>query len=744
MKFAASIWLWGAGLSLLVLLLLVLGGLAHQRAVRRFGDEGLVSALKTARTGPRRALRGVLLVMALALAFVAAAQPQYGRGTRLVPATNLDVVLVLDFSKSMYARDISPSRIERAKAEMGNLVRQLAPARFGAVAFAGSAMTFPLTSDGAAVAQFFRGLEPNDMPVGGTAIGRALESAHQLLVRDPQSKNHERVIVLVTDGEDLEGDPVASAESIGADHVKIHVVQIGGRAPEPIPDVDENGTVRGMRTDDNGQLLTTSLSAEGEATLTKIASKAGGTVVRSEKGTTGIESITRELRRVMTEELSERVETVYADVYAYPLSLAVLLLVIETFIGTSAKRTVIPEPPLERKRRSRRDKRSGTANDALRSGLGAALILLLGPGLSGCTEVEGAVDRVLQHHAPEVDDAITALNAKQPDRAADLLQGYLETGKCEHGVIGVPDRARKYADAAFDLGLGLFALGEQFGQKFGIEEPAAEPGKQPDPESAQKTAQRRERVECALRLVLPLGENEALPLELRARAHYLAGNLEFLRGEYQAAVTAYEAALRLEPATPAPQPAPSEKSDERATPNEEAPGALARNAAHNRAVALRRIEEKKQQEKQDDQKQDQKPEDQKGDEQKDQQKDSGKQDQKQDDQKQDQKPEDQKGDEQKDQQKDSGKQDQKPGEEPRADNQKPDDQKPGDQGAQDQKPAGQEPSGGKEGQAAAHEGPSASQDDRLLDELERAPTVQEHDAERSVRRGRQRAVMEDK
>jgi Ca-activated chloride channel family protein len=743
-KFAASIWLWGAGLSLLVLLLLVLGGLAHQRAVRRFGEESLVSALKTARTGPRRALRGVLLVTALALAFVAAAQPQYGRGTRLVPATNLDVVLVLDFSKSMYARDISPSRIDRAKAEMGNLVRQLAPARFGAVAFAGSTMTFPLTSDGAAVAQFFRGLEPNDMPIGGTAIGRALEAAHQLLVRDPQSKNHERVIVLVTDGEDLEGDPVSAAESIGGDNVKIHVVQIGGRSPEPIPDVDENGTVRGMRTDDNGQLLTTSLSAEGEATLGKVASKAGGTVVRSEKGTTGIESITRELRRVMTEELSERVETVYADVYAYPLSLAVLLLVVESFIGTSAKRTVISEPPIERKRRSRREKRSGTGSrDALRRGLGAGLVLLLGPGLGGCTEVEGALDRVLQHHAPEVDDAIAALNAKQPERAAELLQGYLETGKCEHGVIGVPERARKYADAAFDLGLALFALGEQFGQKFGTEAPAAAPDQATDPAAAQKTAQRREHVECALRLVLPLGENEALPLELRARAHYLAGNLEFLRGDYEAAVKAYDAALRLEPATPAPKPDAAVKPEEKPA-GAETPGNFERNAAHNRAVALRRIEEKKQQEKQDDQKQDQKPEGQEGDEQKDQQKDqqSSKGEQK-DDQKQGQ-PEDQKPGDQ-DQQKDDQKQDQKPGEEPQADDQKPEAQKPGDKASQEQKPEGQQPSGGQGQEApAAHEGPSVSQDDRLLDELERAPTVQEHDAERSVRRGRRRAVMEDK
>ncbi len=743
MRFADHVWLWGTALSLLVAVLLVLGGFAHQRAVARFGDVPLVAQLKTARTGPRRALRGFLLVTALALAFVAAAQPQYGKGTRVVPATNLDVVLVLDFSKSMYARDISPSRIDRAKAEMGELVKRLAPARFGAVAFAGSAMTFPLTSDGAAVAQFFRGLEPNDMPVGGTAIGRALETAHQLLVRDPQSPKHERVIVLVTDGEDLEGDPVQVAETIAQDRTKIHVVQIGGRAPEPIPDIDENGVMRGMRTDDNGQMLMTSLSAEGEAQLAQIASKTGGTVVRSEKGTTGIEAITSELRRVMTEELSERVETTYADVYAYPLGVALLLLMLEAFIGTSAFRKRPSETPLERKPRHKRRRTSALDGAAL-----TVLLISFGPFLSGCSEVESAVDKVLVHHAPQVDEAIEAFGQKQTERAFELLAAYLETGACEHGVIGTPDRTRRYPDASFDLGLALFALGEQFGQKFGAEAPPAPQGQQAqqDPAEAQKTAQRRERVECALRLVLPIASNDAVPSELRARAHYLAGNLEFLRGEYKAAVTAYDAALLFDPARAKAAPSTDEKQKTSDAPDAPAaPGALGRAIAHNRAIALRRIEEqekKDQEKKQDEQKPDenQSDEQKQSQDQKDQEKSGDQKDQ------QDQKPEDQKGDDQ-----------QKP-EAQKGDQQKPEDQKGNDEQAQNDKSdqqkqdgsqepgeAGKEP-GQTDGQPKAPEqqGPSASQDDRLLDDLERAPTFQEQDAERNARRGRRRAVMEDK
>ena len=240
MRFAASVWLLGALGALVVGVLLVVGAVLSQRALKRFGDEKLVLELATARAGGRRALKGVLLVLSLGLAFVALAQPQYGRGSRVIPATNLDVVIVLDYSKSMYARDIPPSRIERAKAEMSRLIGDLPGARFAAVAFAGDTMSFPLTSDGAAIAQFLRQLAPNDMPVGGTAIARALEAGRDLLARDPLSKDHRKVMVLVTDGEDLEGDPVQEAQAAAHDQITIYVDQIGGRTPEPTTTPLEN------------------------------------------------------------------------------------------------------------------------------------------------------------------------------------------------------------------------------------------------------------------------------------------------------------------------------------------------------------------------------------------------------------------------------------------------------------------------------------------------------------------------
>jgi Ca-activated chloride channel family protein len=180
------------------------------------------------------------------------------------------------------------------------------------------------------------------MPVGGTATAKALERARELFAHDPKSKDHVRVIVLVTDGEDLEGDPVNVAEACGQEGTRIDVVQIGGRVPEVIPEVGADGKVTGFRKDDDGKPLTTELSAEGEAQLAKVASETGGTIVRAEHGETGIDTIARALSRMMREELSEKVETVYAEEYAWPLGAALLLLAVEACID---------EAPEKRKRR---------------------------------------------------------------------------------------------------------------------------------------------------------------------------------------------------------------------------------------------------------------------------------------------------------------------------------------------------------------------------------------------------------
>jgi Ca-activated chloride channel family protein len=550
-KFAHPMWLAGTLIAVLVAVLLISGGLLLLRALKRFGDEPRVMALVTGRAGPRRSVKGALLVLGVAAAFVALAQPQYGKGTRIIPATNLDVVLVLDFSKSMYAGDIPPSRIERAKGEVSRLIRQLPGARFGAVAFAGEPMSFPLTSDGGAIAQFFRQLSPNDLPVGGTAIGRALEAGRELLERDPLSAKHRRVMVLITDGEDLEGDPVSVAEAAAGEGIAIHVVQIGGRSPEPIPEYDDSGQRTGWRTDEQGNPLTTSLSAEGEAQLGRVAEKGGGSLVRSQSGSTGIDTVAATLRRMMTEELSEKVETIYADVYYYPLATALVLLLVETFLS---------QVPQKRRRKPRREASPTAGGAATWVGL-TSLVLTL---MVGCHR---ATERLFERNAPEVDQAIGVMDAGDASAAVGLLEQYLSTGKCDGGKIGTPDRVRERPNAAFDLGLGLFHIAEQFGQRWSeLSGPAQKQGDTGSDESPERRAQ----IDCALAIVELAAADAKLPAELRARAYYLAGNLKLLRGDYTGAIEAYDRSLRIIPGV-----------------SGDAGDAIGSDAAWNRAIALR-------------------------------------------------------------------------------------------------------------------------------------------------------------
>jgi Ca-activated chloride channel homolog len=679
-RFAAPLWLFGTAFALVIAGLFIAGSLLRVRNLRRFGDEAIVGTLLTAQAGGRRALKGVLCVLAVALAFVAAAQPQYGRGTRLIPATNLDLVIVLDYSKSMYARDIAPSRTLRAKSEVARLIQSLPGARFGAIAFAGQPIAFPLTSDGPAISQFFQQMSPNDMPVGGTAIARALEAGRELLARDPLSKSHKRVMLLVTDGEDLEGDPVSVATSAAQEAITIFVVQIGGRTPEPIPLVTETGEVRGTRTDEEGKPLTTSLSAEGEAQLGSIATSTGGAVVRSDAGQTGLSEIERRLKQLMTEELSERVETIYADVYLYPLGLALLLVLLEAFVPEASARKPTRVPPPKKRRPKRRGARV----------LPTALLLFC--GLFGCAKQR---NELWMRNAPAVEQAIAAYDAGDAGAATSLLQGYLATGKCEQGNIGAPESVHSKPSAGFDLGLGLFKLGEQYGHRFGEDEPVGDAAKSPEAEAAKE--KRSSEVECALRIVRVVAADQSVPIDLRARAFYLAGNLEFLRADYESAVKGYDASLELIPGFPA----------------DAGVDAIGRDAAYNRAIALARIEDKKKDAGPDsppDASPDSGPPD--GGDQPDSGKDEKKDDQKKDDQKKDEPP---------DAGKDGGSKDE------------PQNQDGGPPDAGKQPEAKQEP---------PKQSPSQNQDERMLDMLERAPSVQQQDAKNRSLTGRSRT--EDK
>lgn len=335
MKWQHAELLWLLALVPLGAGVLVMGWRLRGRALARFGAATGVSLL-VGRAPGLRALRAVVLLMGLALAIVALARPQYGSRTKLLRKRGVDVVVVLDFSKSMLAQDVRPSRIERAKAELTRFISELAGDRIGIVAFAGETMEFPMTTDYAAAALFFRELVPGDMPVGGTAIGRALTAAKRLLERSTRAADvgdkRERIVVLMTDGEDHEGDPVAAAKELADMGAKVFAVAVGSRTGEPIPTYADDGTWTGYLRGADGSPVVSMLSNEGEAKLREVAETTGGKYFEARRGSVGMDEIRAEMRRMKQTELESRRVTVHEERYALVLLVAFLLLVLESLL----------------------------------------------------------------------------------------------------------------------------------------------------------------------------------------------------------------------------------------------------------------------------------------------------------------------------------------------------------------------------------------------------------------------------
>lgn len=320
--------------------LLVLGFRFRRRAEQRVFASDQAQSMIAGRSPALRAARGVLLVLGVGFVIVALARPQYGSRTRMLRKRGVDVVVALDFSKSMLARDVKPSRIDRAKAELMRFISELGGDRIGIVAFAGETMEFPMTVDYSAAALFFRDLGPADMPVGGTAIGRALVSAKHLLERASRTEekapeDRARVVILMTDGEDHEGDPVAAAKELGEIGARVFVVGIGSRSGEPIPTYANDGTWTGYIRDEAGNPVVSALSADNEKQLQEIASVGNGKYIHAGVGSVGMDAIRAEMRRMKQAELEARRITVHEERYALVLLLGFLLILLETLLPES-------------------------------------------------------------------------------------------------------------------------------------------------------------------------------------------------------------------------------------------------------------------------------------------------------------------------------------------------------------------------------------------------------------------------
>jgi Ca-activated chloride channel family protein len=309
----------------------------RRRLLARLGDAPLVAKMAAEVSVTRKRARAAFVVLALALVAVALARPQAGGRARLTKEPGLDMVVALDFSRSMLAKDVYPSRLERAKRELEQLMDGLAGDRIGLVAFAGETLSYPPTTDYSAVKLFWRDLYPWDMPVGGTAIGQAMHASLDLLtrLRAKGGPSRAQIILLLTDGEDTDSEPLAMAEEASKLGVKVFTVGIGSRSGELIPEYDETGKVTGYVKDADGKYVTSRLA---EDMLMQIAQKTGGEYFHADPKRFGVEEIAHALAGLKRSENEARVVKQYDEIFELFLLPAFLLLVGEACMSERRRR----------------------------------------------------------------------------------------------------------------------------------------------------------------------------------------------------------------------------------------------------------------------------------------------------------------------------------------------------------------------------------------------------------------------
>lgn len=277
-------------------------------AIRRIGEPALVALLSAAADGPMRRVRLALWFVGVVLLIFALARPQWGSDIEIVETRGLQIMIVLDVSRSMLAADIEPTRLDRAKLEVADLISRLDGDAVGITLFSGASFAqLPLTTDYATARTYLNNARPGSITRQGTVIGEAIGTA---MIGFSDKRESQKVIVIMSDGEVHEGenapDPVEAARQAAGDGTVIYTVGFGSPDGAPIPRHDEQGNLIGPHLDKDGSPVVSRLDA---SLLEQIAEVGGGRYYRAgESG--GVAAIADEIETFQDErfrsEFSQR------------------------------------------------------------------------------------------------------------------------------------------------------------------------------------------------------------------------------------------------------------------------------------------------------------------------------------------------------------------------------------------------------------------------------------------------------
>ena len=314
---------------LLLLLLIPFFFLLHalvlrfrRKRIMKFGDPSLVSQLMPSYSRGKAWVCLVLFSIGFFFFVIGLSRPQIGAKLKEHETRGAEIMIVLDVSNSMLAEDYSPNRLERAKLAISRLVDKLRDDRIGLIVFAGNSFVqLPITTDYVSAKMFLNSISTESVPVQGTAIGEAINTAMRSFSAQSEKS---RAIVVITDGENHEDDPVAAAKQAAGLGARVFAIGVGSPEGKPIP---MNGE---LLKDKNGEIVVTRLD---EDVLKEVAAAGGGLYVRAGNSEFGLNPVIDEIKRMDDEKYSSVVFEEYDEQFMYFLGIALLFFVVEMLVG---------------------------------------------------------------------------------------------------------------------------------------------------------------------------------------------------------------------------------------------------------------------------------------------------------------------------------------------------------------------------------------------------------------------------
>lgn len=301
----------------------------RNKIILSFVSKENIAAVLPGYSAKRRIFKAFLGILIFLFLLIAAAGPQYGHIWQEYEAKGIEIILAVDCSRSMLAPDIQPTRLDRAKREIVDLLSMLEGDKVGLVAFSGSAfLQCPLTLDYSGYSIFLNALSPDYIPVGGSDFEAAIKTS---LESFDKNSNSEKAIIFITDGEATSGDTMKAVKEAKDKGIKIFCIGVGGETAAPMP---EKGG--GFKKDASGNMV---LSRLDEDVLKKISAETGGTYVRSVAGDMDLDILyKKEIRGSMDQSIMRSGKRkILENRFQWPLLISVILLFLDFFIPSSRK-----------------------------------------------------------------------------------------------------------------------------------------------------------------------------------------------------------------------------------------------------------------------------------------------------------------------------------------------------------------------------------------------------------------------